>query len=321
MIQFVLRKRLKEMCSRRARALDWSDPEGVHDMRVASRRLRSALNDFKPFLRRRSLPLERIKQVGKSLGAVRDEDVALAALEQLESKASESVAAGIEAIAEERRRARLQSRAALEQTISPKAIAALQKDFLAQLQSAAKIPDKASITARVANRVLTFRQVGANVIKDRVKQLSAAGKCVYHPLQTKELHEMRILAKRLRYAVELFASCWGDELKSIAKEIAGLQTSLGGLHDCDVWIANLGARLEKGNRAPSNSATDGRRDREAAVWLLRHFARERNDHYCDALLRWDKWKESEFFTHLKTILESDVSASKRKPILAVGNLQ
>ena len=35
------------MCSLRNQALNWSDPEGVHDMRVSSRRLRGALHDFR----------------------------------------------------------------------------------------------------------------------------------------------------------------------------------------------------------------------------------------------------------------------------------
>ena len=52
-IRLLLHTRLEEMCVLRDGALDWSDIEGVHDMRVGSRRLRSALRDFKPFLKRR----------------------------------------------------------------------------------------------------------------------------------------------------------------------------------------------------------------------------------------------------------------------------
>jgi hypothetical protein len=42
-IRQILFARLKRMCDYRTRALDWSSPRGVHEMRVASRRLRSAL--------------------------------------------------------------------------------------------------------------------------------------------------------------------------------------------------------------------------------------------------------------------------------------
>ena len=69
-------------------------------MRVASRRLRSALGDFKPYLRKGSIPISRLKAIAKSLGTVRDEDVVLGALEELRSKADEGVSEGIAVIAD-----------------------------------------------------------------------------------------------------------------------------------------------------------------------------------------------------------------------------
>ena len=54
-IKLALVTRFEELQGWRKAALDWSDPEGVHSMRVASRRLRGALRDFAPFLRKRSL--------------------------------------------------------------------------------------------------------------------------------------------------------------------------------------------------------------------------------------------------------------------------
>jgi CHAD domain-containing protein len=73
------------MCEQREKALDWGDPEGVHDMRVSSRRLRGALRDFMPYLRKRKLGsvLEHVKELADALGAVRDQDVAIAGLQKL----------------------------------------------------------------------------------------------------------------------------------------------------------------------------------------------------------------------------------------------
>src|SRR5437762_11227050 len=82
MIPLVLRGQLKAMCKLRARALEWSDPEGVHAMRVCSRRLRSAMSDFRPFIRAR-LPVGKLRRIADALGAVRDQDVALVALDEL----------------------------------------------------------------------------------------------------------------------------------------------------------------------------------------------------------------------------------------------
>jgi CHAD domain-containing protein len=300
-IQLVLRQRLEEMCALRDRALDWSDPEGVHSMRVASRRLRSAIADFKPYVRQGTLPRERLKMIAADLGAVRDEDVSLLALERLEQKVDERVAAGIEAIAEERRRRRLKEREALQLSISNTAIVEFAQDFLDGLEAATQSPQ---IKSDPTVKDHTFRQVGVEVVSRRLKGLSDGSGCIYDPTRMKELHRLRILAKRLRYAVELFSPCWKDEFKTIAKEVAQMQTSLGGLHDCDMWIAELGARLEKSHQARRHGhASDPNSD--AAVWLLRHFARERTDHYRDALARWQEWHATGFLKQFKKLLRKN----------------
>jgi len=310
-IQQVLLARMKKMCALRDRALDWNDPEGVHAMRVASRRLRSALGDFKPYLRKGSIPISRLKAIAKSLGAVRDEDVILLALAELRSKAGEKVGPGIEAIAEEHDRQRRQARSILAHTIRPSAIAELRDDFWTEIRTATKIPSGPA-REKGAGRVLTFGQVGAEVVGDRLKQLSEAGDSVYRPLQTKQLHKLRILAKRLRYAVELFAPCWGEEFEKAAAEIARFQTSLGELHDCDVWIVNLGARLKKDALA-AGAGLDPWRNNEAVVWLLDHFVSDRTKHYRDALALWHKWETEGFLNRLRAMLDAGVTPQAALP--------
>ena len=72
-IRLVLLSRLEEMSAFRAAAIDQGSIEGVHDMRVASRRLRSALGDFLPYLRKRKLlgSKDDLKRVADALGRVR----------------------------------------------------------------------------------------------------------------------------------------------------------------------------------------------------------------------------------------------------------
>ena len=306
-IQIVLGARMEKMCALRDDALNWDDPAGVHDMRVASRRLRSALSDFKPYLRKGSMPLTRLKAIAKSLGAVRDEDVVLAALAELGSRANKPVAKGIDAIVEEHQRRRVQARSELTRTIISSAIAEFRDDFRTRLRTATNIPDSAG--EKDANHVLTFSQVGTRIISARLQEFNEAGGYVYRPLQTKRLHKLRILAKRLRYAVELFAPCWGHEFKKSAAEIARFQTSLGELHDCDVWIANLGARLKK----DSGAGLDRWQNNEAAVWLLHHFVSERTKHYRHALARWHEWETKGFLNRLKAMLDADFTPEAELP--------
>ena len=300
-IPLVLGAQLKAMCALRDKALNWKDPEGVHDMRVLSRHLRSAIGDFRPYLRKSTPHRGKLVAIAKSLGAVRDEDVALLALEDLKSKAL-GEADGIEMLAEERRRRRKRARAALKEAIKPATVAEFRKEFLADLRAIAIAPPKKSENGQADDTAIAFKGLGAEIIRDRLKDLRSASLHIYHPFENKELHELRIMAKRLRYAIDLFAPCWGEEIEDIAKEISLLQTSLGELHDCDVWIESLGSRLKEIVRKDKTDETTIRL-REGAIWLLKHFVRERMEHYREALSRWQQWGLKGFLEHLESILE------------------
>jgi CHAD domain-containing protein len=49
-------------------------------------------------------------------------------------------------------------------------------------------------------------------------------------------HDMRIAAKRLRYVLELFGSCFGKPAEEARRAAKDLQSVLGDLHDCDVML-------------------------------------------------------------------------------------
>ncbi|HJZ80592.1 MAG TPA: CHAD domain-containing protein [Pyrinomonadaceae bacterium] len=302
MIRHVLRTQVAAMCAVRKKALNWSDPEGVHDMRVLSRRLRSAIADFEPYLHKTRLPPAKLRAIARSLGDVRDEDVALAALEKLKIETHGAVTLGFETLIDERRTRRDKARADLQKAIRRSAIAELIEEFESRLAPPDFSPEESGFPTAVVTQP-TFRSVGVRVINSRLKEFRAAGTHIFFPAENKELHELRILAKGLRYAIELLAVCWGEEMRLIAKEVALLQTSLGELHDCDVWIAELGARLK---RVARHDPTDPEHVRinAACTWLLRHFARVRTEHYRDALGRWQQWQADGFLNGLRALIGS-----------------
>ena len=75
----VIWTRFEEMLSFQDAALQGRDIEGVHDMRVGSRRLRAALELFRDVFPRRKLRpmLGDVKRLADALGQVRDLDVML----------------------------------------------------------------------------------------------------------------------------------------------------------------------------------------------------------------------------------------------------
>lgn len=300
MIRHVLRSQLSAMCGQRKQALNWTDPEGVHDMRVLSRRLRSAIADFEPYLRKTRVPQTKLRTIARSLGEVRDQDVALAALENLKTETQGVVGQGLEILINERQLRRDQARADLKKAIKRSAIAELLGSFENRLSEPAIPPDKPEVQTP-SPAPPTFRSIGSRVIAARLKELKATSPHIYFPSDNNQLHELRILTKRLRYAVELFAACWGDDMRAIAKELALLQTSLGELHDCDVWMEELGTRLKRAARH-HRTDPDSVRSTAACTWLLRHFAKVRTEHYCDAVNRWQQWQTDGFLNSLTSLI-------------------
>jgi CHAD domain-containing protein len=324
-VLLVLRTRLEEMCQFRAAALDWSDIEGVHDMRVASRRLRSALRDFKPYLRIKKMrrASQYLKFIADALGAVRDHDVAILALEELKQEAPEETLAGINHLIDERAAAREQARSALTEAISEGAIERLRGEFIYSLERAAKdapVGDHATAERGIDADAqgLSFQQAGREIIVARWEELQELSPSLYQPFETEPLHQMRIAGKRLRYAIELFAPAWGESLVPFAKEMTKLQSHLGEVHDCDEWIAALGARLDA--RPIEGGAAEAEADREieeekrrALFWLLGSFTKERTKHYCAALERAAEWEDKSFATNLMASLEREPEAIEPTP--------
>jgi CHAD domain-containing protein len=81
----VVEIRSQEVFEQAAGVLDLDDVERVHDMRVATRRLRAALEVFEPCFprKRRRKALKRVKALADALGERRDIDVEIELLESL----------------------------------------------------------------------------------------------------------------------------------------------------------------------------------------------------------------------------------------------
>jgi CHAD domain-containing protein len=88
----VIEVRSKEVFARSEGVLDLGDVERVHDMRVATRRLRAALEVFEPCFprKRRHKTLRKVKALADALGERRDADVEIAMLEGLLDQAAEA---------------------------------------------------------------------------------------------------------------------------------------------------------------------------------------------------------------------------------------
>ena len=96
----IVRARADELFSHGDEVLDTSDIERVHDMRVASRRLRAVLEIFEPVFPRGDFKtvLRDVKALADALGERRDPDVHIAAMETLEAAMQATSRPGLEAL-------------------------------------------------------------------------------------------------------------------------------------------------------------------------------------------------------------------------------
>ncbi len=289
----VLRVRFEEVLEKRDAALHSEDIEGVHDMRVATRRLRSALRDFARLMKKKPLKQVKkdLKQIADALGAARDQDVAVVALEKLRKKSRDKqTREGIGKLIEERRSLREQAQIGLIETLAVAMIEDLQRRFNKAIDEATRQKKSA--------RIVSFNEAGRDVVGKSLEEFCDLSKNIYAPFTDEPLHELRISAKRLRYAIELYTACWGKHIAPFADEVADMQSFLGEVHDADVWLESLSECLRDSKSENENQAN---------IWLLSEFVEKRTKNYRFAPKLWSKWKETDFIRRMQTTVSQTVS--------------
>jgi CHAD domain-containing protein len=210
------------------------DPEDVHQARVATRRLRSDLRTFSGAVFQEdwaeSLRGE-LRWVGGELGAGRDAEVLRDRLaggaDELAPEDSPRAAALLTALDGEVRDARAKLRAAMQEE--------RYVDLIERLIEGARAPKFAAGAAAPARKVLPDLCAGPwKKLRTMAERLLAS------PSATDdELHQLRIRAKRCRYAAEAAAPVIGRPAAAFARAVAALQGVLGELHDAVVlsdWL-------------------------------------------------------------------------------------
>lgn len=131
--------RAAEVFEHSAGVLDMEDIEPLHDMRVATRRLRAALEVFEPCFpaKRRRKALKRVKALADALGERRDRDVSIESLLRFAESAPEGDREAIGALIEELRTEQRRANEELAPYVTPKRLKKLRRR-LAKLVKAAK---------------------------------------------------------------------------------------------------------------------------------------------------------------------------------------
>jgi CHAD domain-containing protein len=220
------------------------DVEYVHQARVASRRLRAGMKMFrKCFPGKKVKKWERqIRSVTRGLGAARDKDVQIEQITQtLAGLPDKSFRIGIGRLVLRLRQER--------QAAQPGVIQALDELETSGVVEDMKATTKAALTA-LRNKDVTLQSPflfvhAERLILRRVEELLTFQECLDLPQEKVKHHQMRIATKRLRYTLEISQPVYDDELDPAVSATKRLQTLLGDLHDCDVWMEHLRVFLEE----------------------------------------------------------------------------
>lgn len=240
--------------------LRYDDPEYVHQARVALRRVRSAIRLFDRD--QKDVPralIDELRWFAGALGDARDWDVITdETLPSLSDAMGVDATKPIVAKADAKRR---QARANIRKAARSSRYAALVLN--AEKWSMSPVPADSELLVDVA----------APALKGASKKLFKRA-CFFAVLSAPRRHRVRILAKRLRYALDLFAAVLPKHAARLYIEaLAELQDALGQLNDAAVAKAVL-PQLSKSSRLDKSvaawfDAVEGDRVHDAERRLLK----------------------------------------------------
>jgi CHAD domain-containing protein len=83
----------------------------------------------------------------------------------------------------------------------------------------------------------------ARIVRARLNEMRSFAPRALEPDRTRDQHDRRIAAKRLRYVLEATEFCFGRSAEVARRRARDLQEVLGELHDCDVMLPRVQAHL------------------------------------------------------------------------------
>lgn len=308
-----LRKQVKQLAEHLAGVRLGEGIESIHRARVASRRLRAALGMFRACWKRKQIKAWKteIGRLARNLGEARDHDVLIEFLASSLAGVSDRVLVpGIACMLHHVERQR--------QWIQPRVLQAIDRlenrGTLKAMQACIRsILDEAG-DAEVAVGECVCGQAGKSVRK-RLKKLLAESPGLADPEQHERHHAMRIAAKRFRYTLELARPVYSGapagsapasgELASTGDAAKRLQTLLGEVHDCDVWVNTFEdfARTEAAEiEIYFGSSKRFERLRPGLDYLCRERKDRRRQVFTELVAFWQTLKDQGLWDRLASIL-------------------
>jgi CHAD domain-containing protein len=246
-----------------------NEPDSVHQMRLASRRLRSTLQTFRPVLDASATAhlRDELQWLGHVLGEARDGEVL-----------TEHVQAVVDQLPAELVLGPVQ--ASITEHLAPRTAAACRaalraldsRRYLALLDELDELLAEPPLTATAARPATALRDPVARAYGRLRKRVRRAGGLPPGQVREAAVHDARKAAKRARYAADVMVPVAGKPARRFAKRMKKIQTLLGDNQDTVLARAALRDLGIRAHLAGDNAFTFGllyERDASAALEFQR----------------------------------------------------
>jgi CHAD domain-containing protein len=239
------------------------DIEALHDMRVATRRMRAALRLFGPYFddKTRKWIQSGLQKTGSTLGAVRDWDVLIDHVRSFQAAQSDDQHAGLEALIDYWQKLRSRAQRQMLDYLDSDEYVDFVRRFLkfCQTQGAGK-----ASSALVAHAAPVLIYQSYETVRAYEPGIAEA------PLP--RLHALRIDIKRFRYTLEFFETALGPQAREILDGLVAAQDHFGALQDADTAVPLITDAIKKLRKGASEQELDAARvyleDRQADIQRL-----------------------------------------------------
>lgn len=215
------------------------DPEGIHQMRVATRRLRATLHALGVAIDAQEAERFRrqIRAVARELGIVRDHDVFLEHIKAYSQREGAVPLDQLTALTDPLTKERNEAKERLLRKLDGRRYERFKRAFAHFVTSS----DKANGATNGPPQLV--RYAAGSAIWQAYEQLRAyetlvpADQPIVPDTDMTRIHEMRIAGKHFRYTLELFSEALGPHVDGVLQPLIDLQEHLGALQDIEVATA------------------------------------------------------------------------------------
>jgi CHAD domain-containing protein len=202
------------------------DPEELHDLRVAGRRLEAILRQFGTYLPASLVRIRpALKKVLRALGEVRDLDVALLELDGFNRVLPKEDQANLEPLKQHLRSQRSRMRTKMLSVLDSSAVKKDMDELRLELAQPSAGAEGAGASAL---------DVVSELIRTRYKKVRKGANALTPASSTESYHAVRGNVKKLRYVLESVAVIFGKPASGMLRSLRRWQEKLGLLQDADV---------------------------------------------------------------------------------------